>query len=142
MHAFFTLSVLQDHKAPSLHSLALREKKREPITQQHKHDCAPQSFMQALVFTQMYTNKQTRVYKMQTHNPNVWGVNKKAGSGDRVARIIFKNRFERAHRHSVPLSDAAASVSQYMFKDHPLTFHSHGPLCDLLLSATGFEEPN
>lgn len=27
-----------------------------------------------------------------------------------------------------------------MFKGHPLTFHSHRPLCDLLLSAKGFEE--
>lgn len=29
---------------------------------------------------------------------------------------------------------------QYMFKGHPLTFDSHRPLCDLLLSAKGFEE--
>lgn len=27
-----------------------------------------------------------------------------------------------------------------MFKGHPLTFHSHRPLCDLLLSAKVFEE--
>jgi len=29
-----------------------------------------------------------------------------------------------------------------MFKGHPLTFHSHRPFCDLLLTAKGFEEHN
>jgi len=49
-------------------------------------------------------------------------------------RSIFKGPFERTHRRhsrSLPL----LPHSQYIFKGHPLTFHSHRPVCDLLLSA-------
>lgn len=61
----------------------------------------------------------------------------------RAACVIFKGRLERIHRHSNLVSPSFTRTApnyQYMFKGHPLTFDSHGPLCDLLLSAKGFEE--
>lgn len=58
----------------------------------------------------------------------------------RALCVIFKGRFERTHRRGAPASPsfpAPAPDYQYVFKGHPLTFHSHRPLCDLLLSAKG-----
>lgn len=43
-------------------------------------------------------------------------------------------------RPGLSLLPTPAPNYQYMFKGHPLTFDSHRPLCDLLLSAKGFEE--
>lgn len=59
----------------------------------------------------------------------------------RAVRISSKGGLKEHTATAQPLpSSTIRPNSQYMFKGHPLTFHSHGPVCDLLLSAKGFEE--
>lgn len=83
-----------------------------------------------------------------TNTVNVW-INKK-GAAPACKAQTHECRMRHLQREvwkktpplrpGVSLHLPPAPNHQYMFKGHPLTFDSHRPLCDLLLSAEGFEE--
>lgn len=99
-------------------------------------------------YKQTQTHKQNGHKRTYTNTLNEW-INKKA----QPLYTVTSTWERRASSSKWGLKEHAATPpgrslllpptppnSQYMFKGHPLTFHSHRPLCDLLLSAKGFEE--